>query len=193
MKRTPGLYFKLFFSVFTLSALTVGGGYVIVPLMQREFVTKLKWISEEEMLDLAAIAQSSPGAMAVNSAVLVGYRVGGFLGAFIAVVGSVIPPLVTIILISLAYTAFRENRIAAALLAGLKIGAAAVIIDVVVTMAAAVIKEKSVLSALVLLVSFLLVYFAQINVIFVILGCIALGVFVALMKRRTAKKRGESE
>ena len=93
--------FKLFISTFSLSMFTFGGGYVIVPLMRKKFVKELGWIEEQEMLDLTAIAQSSPGAMAVNASILVGYRVAGVTGAFVAIVGTVLPPLISFSVISL--------------------------------------------------------------------------------------------
>ena len=73
-------YWTLFLSTFQLSAFTFGGGFVIIPLMRKKFVEKLKWIDEQEMLDLTAIAQSSPGAIAVNASILVGYRVADGAG-----------------------------------------------------------------------------------------------------------------
>ena len=91
MKKDANFYFKLFYSTFCLSAFTFGGGYVIVPLMRKKFVNELEWLDEKEMLDLTAIAQSAPGAMAVNAAILVGYRLAGILGAFITILATVLP------------------------------------------------------------------------------------------------------
>lgn len=81
-------YRELFFSTFKLSACTFGGGFVIIPLMRKKFVEELGWIEEDEMMDLTAIAQSSPGAIAVNVSILVGYHVAGFLGAMLTVLSS---------------------------------------------------------------------------------------------------------
>jgi chromate transporter len=80
-------YWQLFLSTFKLSACTFGGGFVIIPLMRERFVKELHWIEEEEMLDLTAIAQSSPGSIAINASILVGYHVAGIPGALITVVG----------------------------------------------------------------------------------------------------------
>lgn len=193
MKRTVKFYFKLFMSVFVISAITVGGGYVIVPLMKKEYVDKLKWIKSEEMVDLIAIAQSSPGAMAVNTAVLVGYRTGGVLGAVIGALGAVVPPLISITLIYFAYAAFKENKIAYAFLSGVKIGVAAVIIDVVIGMVSSILKKKSILSIFILLISFLLVYFARVNVIIVIFGCILIGIINSLFQIGGRNKSGGSQ
>ena len=80
-------YWQLFLSTFKLSACTFGGGFVIIPLMRERFVKELRWIEEEEMLDLTAIAQSSPGSIAINASILVGYHVAGIPGALITVWG----------------------------------------------------------------------------------------------------------
>ena len=92
MKRDSKLYGTLFLQTLKLSAFTFGGGYVIISLMKKQFVDKLGWMNEKEMLDYTAIAQSSPGAIAVNAAILVGYNLGGVLGALVAIVGTVLPP-----------------------------------------------------------------------------------------------------
>ena len=94
-------YKKLFFSTFKLSACTFGGGFVIIPLMRKKFVEELGWIEEDEMMDLTAIAQSSPGAIAVNASILVGYHVAGFPGAMLTVLGTILPPLMIISIISM--------------------------------------------------------------------------------------------
>ena len=127
-------YLTLFTSTFTLSAFTFGGGFVIIPLMRKKFVEQLHWIDEEEMMDLTAIAQSSPGAIAVNASILVGYRVAGVPGALVTVLGTVLPPLIILSIISFFYTAFRDNRIVALVMRGMQAGVAAVICDVVLTM-----------------------------------------------------------
>ena len=103
MKKNPKLYLKLFTSTFYLSAFTFGGGYVIVPLMKKKFADDLHWIEEKEMIDLAAIAQSAPGPIAVNAAILVGYRIAGVLGALTTIIGTVLPPFVILAVISLFY------------------------------------------------------------------------------------------
>ena len=111
MQRANFSFWRLFLSTFQLSAFTFGGGYVIVPLMKERFVRRLGWIDEEEMLDLVSIAQSSPGAMAVNTSILVGYRMAGVPGALVSVCGTALPPLIILSVISLFYVAFRDNRV----------------------------------------------------------------------------------
>ena len=134
MEKDKKFYWKLFSSTFSLSAFTFGGGFVIIPLMRKKFVEELSWIDEQEMLDLTAIAQSSPGAIAVNASILIGYRLDGFRGALITVLGTVLPPLIILSVISLFYTAFRDSLIVGYVLRGMQAGVAAVITDVVLTM-----------------------------------------------------------
>ena len=113
---------KLFLSTLYLSAFTFGGGYVIVTLMKQKFVDELHWIEEDEMLDLVAIAQSAPGAIAVNGAIVVGYKLAGVLGALTAILATIIPPFVIISVISYFYEIFRDNFIVSRLLSGMQAG-----------------------------------------------------------------------
>nr|MCR4778757.1 chromate transporter [Lachnospiraceae bacterium] len=135
MTEKKDKYLKLFFTTFRVSAFTFGGGFVIIPLLKRKFVDELHWINEEEMLDLTAIAQSSPGAVAVNSSLIIGYHVVGLLGALISAIATVLPPLVIISVISVFYKAFRDNVIVSMAMKGMLAGVAAVIFDVVINMA----------------------------------------------------------
>lgn len=180
-------YKKLFLSAFYLSAFTFGGGYVIVSLMQKKFVDDLKWIDEEEMLNLVAIAQSSPGAVAINASILVGYRIAGFLGALVTILGTVLPPFLIISIISFFYTAFRDNVVVNAVLKGLHAGVSAVIADVVLNLGGNVVKDKDIVSILVMLGAFYATYFLNINVMFIILICGSIG---AIKVWIYAKKKG---
>ena len=168
-------YGKLFLSSFKLSACTFGGGFVIIPLMKKRFVEELGWIEEEEMLDLTAIAQSSPGAIAVNASMLVGYHVAGIPGALITVLGTVLPPLVIISVISLFYQAFRDNAVVSMAMAGMLCGVAAVIFDVVFSMMKTVLRQKRVQPVMVLIGAFLAVRFFSVNIVIIILVCGLIG------------------
>ena len=132
-KLKQKIFIKLFLSTFRLSACTFGGGFVMIPLMRKKFVDELHWIEEQEMMDLTTIAQCSPGAIAVNVSILVGYHVAGVLGALITVLGTVLPPLIIISAISFFYSAFRDNVIVNMAMTGMLAGVAAVICDVVIT------------------------------------------------------------
>ncbi len=192
MKRTPALYWKIFISTFTLSAFTFGGGYVIVPLMQKKFVNQYGWIDETEMLDMVAIAQSAPGPIAVNASIIIGYRLGGVLGAMVSMLGTVLPPFVIIAIISFFYQAFRDNYVVATIMKGMQAGVAAVIVDAVIKMAVNVAKEKSVLSYVIMFAAFIVAYFFDVNVVFIILACAAVGILATVIrgKRKKAAKEG---
>ncbi|HHW46897.1 MAG TPA: chromate transporter [Clostridiales bacterium] len=183
MKRNFLFYLKLFWSTFTLSAFTIGGGYVIVPLMRQKFVQKYNWLSEAEMLDITAIAQSSPGAIAVNASILVGYKLAGIPGAIMTIIGTILPPLVIISVISVFYLAFKENEIVHAVLWGLQVAVCAVISDVVVSMVAGVIKNKKLVNIIIMATAFVLAFFFKVNVFFIILACGALGALMGLYKK----------
>ena len=186
LEKTKGikLYWKLFLSTFVLSAFTFGGGYVIVPLMRKKFVEQYKWIEEEEMLDLVAISQSCPGAIAVNASVLIGYRVGGVAGALATVLGTSLPPLIILSVISYFYQAFRSNLYVGYALKGMQAGVAAVIIDVVYTMAADVVKKKKWLPIVIMVLSFIFAYFFDVNVILIIALCAVVGLIFGRGKKQ---------
>lgn len=162
------LFWKLFKSTFKLSAFTFGGGYVIVPLMQKYFVEELSWIDEDEMLDLVSISQSAPGPIAINTSIIIGYRIAGVLGAIIATFGTVLPPLVIIAIISVFYIAFRENLWVQTILIGMQAGVAAIIINVVWDMVSKLIQTKNKMQLIMLFVSFILVFILDINLVWLL-------------------------
>ena len=138
-------------------------------------VKELHWIEEEEMLDLTAIAQSSPGSIAINASILVGYHVAGIPGALITVVGSALPPLIIISIISAFYQAFRSNKYVSMAMAGMLAGVAAVIFDVVINMAWPILKKKRLLPIAVMLAAFVATRFFSVNIILIILVCGVIG------------------
>ena len=174
----------LFLATLYISTFTFGGGFVIVTFMKRKFVDSLKWLSEEEMLDFAALAQASPGAIAVNAAILVGWRVCGFAGMVVAVLGTILPPMVILSVISLFYAAFAANRWVTLALKGMQAGVAAVILDVACGLGAKVAKERSALSLALMAGAFLANFVFDVNVIFIILAAALAGVGKTLWLRR---------
>ncbi len=179
---------RLFLSTLYLSAFTFGGGYVIVTLMKKKFVDEYHWIGEDEMLDLVAIAQSSPGAIAVNGAIVVGYKLAGILGAVVAILGTILPPFVIITVISVCYNAFRENFFVAQMLSGMQAGVGAVIASVTYDMGAPIAKEKDPMSLIIMIGAFFAACILQINVIYIVIVCGGLGVIrTFLAKRRSGK------
>ena len=168
-------YKQLFLSTFKLSACTFGGGFVIIPLMRKKFVEELCWIDEEEMFDLTAIAQSSPGAIAVNASILIGYHVAGFYGAMLTVLGTILPPLIIISIISLFYQAFRDNAIVNMVMTGMLPGVAAIIFDVVLNMSKTILQSKRLLPLFMIITSFIAVRFFSVNIIVIIVTCGLIG------------------
>lgn len=185
MKRPSGkTLLTLFLSTLYISTFTFGGGFVIITLMKRKFADELHWIDEQEMLDLTALAQSSPGAIAVNAAILVGWRVAGFIGIAVAVIGTILPPMIILSVISFFYAAFASNRYVALVLKGMQAGVAAVVLDVVCGLGEKQIKSKSVIHLLIMAVAFIATFFLDINVIFIILTAGAIGVILAVCNKR---------
>jgi chromate transporter len=191
LKIKKHVYRKLFTSTFYLSAFTFGGGYVIIPLMKKKFVDDLQWIEEDEMLNLTAIAQSSPGPVAVNAAMLLGYRVAGVLGALVTILGTVLPPLITLSAISIFYTAFRDNAIVNAVLKGMQAGVAAVIADVVMSLGGNVFKQKDIVSVIIMVGAFIATFFLGINVMYIILVCGCIGAVKILIQMKKVQKDGD--
>ena len=147
---------KLFFACLYLSTFTFGGGYVIVTLLKEKFVDHYHWIEEDEMLDLVAIAQSSPGA--------------------------IIPPMVILSVISVFYDAFCSNYYIAALLKGMTAGVGAVIMSVVYDMGKNVVKSKDWVNVVIMIISFCLSYFLNVNIIYIILLVAVFGMVRTIVK-----------
>lgn len=183
---------QLFLSTLYISAFTFGGGFVIITFMKRKFVDELHWIDEEEMLDLAALAQASPGAIAVNAAILVGWRVAGFAGMMTAVLGTILPPMLILSVISFFYEAFAANRYVALLLKGMQAGVVAVIFDVVWGLGEKVVRERSLILCIIMAAAFAATAVFEVNVILIILSAAAVGVLRALWCRRKDKRGGMS-
>lgn len=183
----------LFKSMFILSACTFGGGFVIVSLMKKKFVEELQWIDESEMLDITAITQSSPGPLPVNASVIIGYRMGGIIGALTAILGTVIPPMFIISVISIFYTQFRTNTYIAIALQVMRAGVAAVIMDVVWNLAANVCKTRRILYIGMMAVSFTATFFLGVSAMVIILACLGIGLIdLAISMRKQIGKRSES-
>lgn len=166
-------YITLFKTMFSLSAFTFGGGYVIISLMKKRFIEDLKWITEEEMLDMTAIAQSSPGAIAVNTSIILGYHLDGLKGALIAVIGTALPPLIILSFVSILYTQIIDQPLVIATLKAMQAGVSVVLIDVIYTSISHIIKRKHRLEIIIMISSFILVYFFKFNVmLMIVLGAL---------------------
>lgn len=181
----------LFKSMFALSACTFGGGFVIVSLMKKKFVEELQWMDEDEMLDITAITQSSPGPLPVNASVIIGYRMHGVLGSLTAVLGTIIPPMVIISLISVFYQQFRENTYIAIALQVMRAGVAAVICDVVINLAANVCATRRFLYIAMMVVAFASTYLLGVSAMLVILICLGIGLTDLAVSMYKKKEKSE--
>lgn len=180
---------KLFFSTLYISSFTFGGGFVIVTFMKRKFVDELHWLTEQEMLDMTALAQSSPGAIAVNASILVGWHMAGALGAAVAVLGTILPPMLILSVISLFYAAFASNPYVALVLKGMQAGVAAVILDVVCGLGQNVVKEKNLLSLCIMAAAFIATFVLDVNVVYIILAAGLIGLLRVYLPLKGGRKK----
>lgn len=188
MKSKPDgkVLWTLFWTSMRVSALTFGGGFVIVTFLKRHFVDRLHWLSEEEMLDYTALAQTAPGPIAVNAAVLVGRHVAGTLGMLAAVLGTVIPPIVLLSLLSLFYNAFASNAYVALFLRGMQAAVAAVLFDVVCSLGIRIFKDRDWIGIVLMAAAFVASLVFRVNAVWIVLAALVLAVVLALLDRKGA-------
>ena len=158
-KRGPKFYRALFVSTFIISAFTVGGGFVIIPLLKAKFVDEYGWLDDYEALNLIAVAQAMPGVVAANTSIILGYRMAGLPGALTALAATVLPPLITLSLISCAYDAFAQNPFIALLLKGMQCGATALIVSVALDLVQKQLGKKLALPLVILVFTFCAQFF----------------------------------
>ncbi|MDE7416037.1 MAG: chromate transporter [Lachnospiraceae bacterium] len=175
MEKDYSRLWTLFRSMFVLSACTFGGGFVIVSLMKKKYVEELKWLEEDEMLDVTAITQSAPGPLPVNASVIIGYRIAGVVGSLTAIFGTILPPMVIISVISLFYEHFRTDSYVATALQVMRAGVAAVIFDVVLNLAGNVVKTGRILYMTMMVVAFVAAYLFDVSAMIIIFICLGIG------------------
>lgn len=173
-------YRILFTSMLTISAFTFGGGAVIIPLMRKKMVEELGWLSEEEMLDIIAIAQSSPGAVSVNVAAQIGYRSAGLPGMMLSAFATVLPPFVWLTLISVFYDVFRSSPVVDAILRSMQPVVAAVILCAAMDMFRPI-RQKRKASNWVFFAAALALGLCGVNVIYILLGGGVIGAVISVM------------
>lgn len=176
-------YWKLFKSTFVISAFTIGGGFVIIPLLKAKFVDEYKWLDDKEALNLVAIAQSAPGVVAANSAIILGYRMGGFLGTLTALLATILPPLITLTIISYAYESFAHNEYIQLLLKGMQCGATAIIINVAIDLLKKELKKKLALPLIIIVGTFIANYCFDVNLMYAVIVDAIIGFFLLRDKK----------
>lgn len=188
MNRKWQCYLELFSINFFLSAFTFGGGYIVVPMMKKYFVLQRKELTEEELIEIAAIAQSAPGAIAVNLSVLVGQKIAGLKGAVISCIGAVLPPLLLLSLVSHYYDQFRSNLFISILLKGMEAGVAALMADFVLDSIQSIQREKSLFLTALIPISFLSSFLLHFPILWIILCCSILCVVVSVCSKKEGKR-----
>ncbi len=187
MKQNKNVYLWLFAVNLFISTFTFGGGYVVVPMVRRYFVNQKRYFEEKDLMNMAAVAQSTPGAIAINLSALAGYRVAGTLGAIISCIAAVIPPLVLLGFLSAFYTVLISNPIVAAVLKGMQAGVAALIVDLIVDMCAMIGKERSMFLSALIPAAFLANFVFNINVALILVLCCLICIVRAVWKKRREK------
>jgi len=175
--RGTHFYWELFKSTFLISAFTVGGGFVIIPLLKAKYVDEYGWLNDKETLDLVAIAQSMPGVVAVNASVILGYRMAGVRGTLTALLATTLPPLITLSAICYFYDIFAANPYVKLALKGMQCGATALILNVGIDLLRKQLRKKLLLPIAIVLVTFLCNLFLDVNIMLLVLIDGLIGLF----------------
>lgn len=181
-------YLQIFIAFFKIGATTFGGGYAMLPIIKQEAVTRMGWVSDEEFVDALAVAQSLPGAVAVNTSIFIGYKVRGYSGALTAMLGAVLPSFIAILLIAVFFMQFTENRLVAAAFAGIRPAVAALIASAVWKLGKPVLKKQA--SLLLAGLFLLLAAGFRVHPMIIIIAGAALGIILTRFGRR---KESEGE
>ena len=171
-------YWLLFKSTFVVSMFTVGGGYVIIPLLKAKFVDEYHWINDEETLDMIAIAQSTPGIMAVNTAIMLGYKMGGLIGALCGMFATVLPPLIIITIVAIFYDAVAHNYYVQLVLKGMQCGATALLVNVAIDLIRKQFSKKLILPIIIIIATFIANLCFNVNIMILILIDAIVGFFL---------------
>lgn len=177
---------SLFSVFFRIGAFTFGGGYAMIPLIQRETVEKKKWITDDDILEIIAIAESTPGPIAINSSTFVGYRVAGFWGAFFSTLGMVLPSFTIILLVAFVLREFQNVPAVQYAFRGIRAGVLALLLRAVWMMYKKT--PKDALSLGIMAAAFICAAFFDVHIL-IIVGCTAaLGLIASLIAERRMKR-----
>ena len=187
MEKTNKPYLWLLGVNLFISTFTFGGGYVVVPMIRRYFVERRRCFTEEELVSMAAVAQSTPGAIAINLSALAGFRTAGLGGAVLSCIAAILPPLAILGLVSAFYAAFAANAVIAAVLKGMQAGVAALIVDLIIDMCRMLLKERSPLLTAMIPCAFLASFVLNVNVALILAASCLLCVGRVLLKRRARR------
>lgn len=187
LKQSIKTYVWLFVTNLFISAFTFGGGYIVVPMVRRFFVVQKQYFTEEDLINMAAIAQSTPGAIAINLSAIAGYKVAGITGAIISCFAGIVPPLVILTFVSAFYKMFISNMVIASILKGMEAGVAALMIDLIIDMCSMILKKRSFFFSAMIPLSFIANFILGINVAMILFVCCLLCILQVLYKKRKEK------
>lgn len=186
MKADAKKLLSLFWTFFKIGAFTFGGGYAMIPLIQREMAEKKGWISEKDILDIVAISESTPGPISVNSATFVGYQVGGVMGSFLATLGVVLPSFIIILAVSFVLKQFEQIRAVKYAFWGIRAGVLALVIKGFISMYKQC--PKNIFSYIIAFLAFAASAIFSFNVLIIIVSAAAVGLAATIIAERSGKK-----
>lgn len=187
MEKCKSIYFQLFFIFFKLGLFTVGGGYAMLPMLQKEVVEKKKWVSEAEIMDYYAIGQSTPGIIAINTATFIGYKKKGVIGGIVATLGMVAPSWIIIISIAAFFQQFADQIYVQKAFAGIRVAVVVLIINAITKMAAKA--KKDYLWVILFGISFMVISFMNVSPVYIIILSAITGIILkAITERREGRK-----
>lgn len=181
-KASPKELLSLFLTTFKIGAVTFGGGYVIIPMLQREFIEKHNYIEEKDILDIVAVSQALPGVLSINACIMVGYRAGGVIGAICTTLGVVLPSIITLSIVTGFYLEFAANPYIAAALKGIRAGVVALMVSAVINLGRPVLKNW--MTWTIFLAAFVLVFQFSVHAILIVVGSGVLGLFLKMVVLR---------
>jgi chromate transporter len=182
-------YWKLFLEFFKIGLFTFGGGLSMIPLIQKTVVEKNKWITDEEMVDMIAISESTPGPIAINCATFIGYKVGKIWGGILATLGVVLPSFIIICIISIFYDKFIQVEVIKWAFLGIKAGVAALILNAGIKIFKK--SEHNLFSIAIMLLAIEIALFTSIHTVFVIIFGLVVGVVFYILLYHFDKKKEE--
>ena len=177
---------SLFLTFLKIGAFTFGGGYAMIPLIERETVDRREWVKKEDILEIIAVAESTPGPIAINAATCVGYKIAGFFGALAATFGVVLPSFLIILAVTFLLDRFSSLTAVRYAFIGIRAGVLALILKALLSMYKSC--PKSVVAYIIMAAAFTVTAFTPVNVLFVIIGCALFGLISSIIVSRRSKK-----
>lgn len=172
----------LFFTFCRIGGLTFGGGYAMLPIIQKEIVEEKKWATEEEVLDYYAVGQCTPGIIAVNTATFIGYKVHGIIGAIVATLGVVFPSFIIITIIAALLKNFANYSIVQHAFSGIHVVVIALIVSAILKLAKTSIKNSTTL--IIAIIAFILVAFVNLSPIYIVIAAACIGLILKFIRGR---------